>query len=404
MLKEFLKKEGIVYSDDEEVIRKESMDMSFMSIFLLPYINKRSDIVVYPKSEEEVIKVVEKAIEEHIPIVPRGGGMNNIGGVIPLKGGIILDMRLMNKITIEDETVIAEAGAKYYDNGKFNFNPRVYPSSFDRGVTVGGHISGGCCGIGSFKYGYVWDQVVEVRMVNPRGKVVTLRGGDVKISAHAEGTTGIITRVKLLTETNNYEFKVIEGDLNYLIKLVSRFFDEGVDIYHLTLRSPEATEITGVMKSDKWQLFIAHSKEERIEEGTKDGLELWNNKQVFYGGLTLSFLTKRGKAEYLIKDTEVEVVPKIVKELKGLAVIQVEFILGRIAHLFVVSDSNYFKIREIVSKYPGRIFELHDFRLNTRLDKDHVERIVRWKRIYDKEDLFNPGKVELPLSESSYKE
>ena len=132
MLKEFLKKEGIVYSDDEEVIRKESMDMSFMSIFLLPYINKKSDIVVYPKSEEEVIKVVEKAIEEHIPIVPRGGGMNNIGGVIPLKGGIILDMRLMNKITIEDETVIAEAGAKYYDNGKFNFNPRVYPSSFDR--------------------------------------------------------------------------------------------------------------------------------------------------------------------------------------------------------------------------------------------------------------------------------
>ncbi|MFP3203322.1 MAG: FAD-binding oxidoreductase [Sulfolobus sp.] len=390
---DFLRKEGIPYSNDIDVIKVESTDMTFMSPFLSPYINKRADVVAFPRSEEEVIKIVEKAIEEHIPIVPRGGGMNNIGGVVPLRGGIIIDLKFMNKIErVNEEEVTAYAGAKYYDKGKFNFNPRVYPSSFDKGVTVGGHVAGGCCGIGSFKYGYVWDQLAEVRMVNPRGKIVELKGGDVKIAAHAEGTTGIITRVKLLTEKEDYQFKVIEGDLNYLVKLVSNFFDEGTDVYHLTLRSPEASEITGVMKSKKWQLFIAHSKEEKING--IDGLELWEKKQVFYGGLTLSFLDKMGRAEYLIKDTDVEFIPEIVRELKGLAVIQGEFILGRIAHIFVVSGSNYNKIKEIVSKYPGSIFELHDFRVNTRLSKDHVERIVRWKKAYDKEDLFNPGKVE----------
>jgi glycolate oxidase len=56
------------------------------------------DFVVAPKTTEEVQKIVLLANRENIPIVPMGNGMSLTGLVIPLKGGIVLDMKRMNKI------------------------------------------------------------------------------------------------------------------------------------------------------------------------------------------------------------------------------------------------------------------------------------------------------------------
>src|SRR4030066_1867020 len=56
------------------------------------------DCVVTPKTAEEVQKIVQLANREKIPIVPMGAGMALTGLIIPLKGGIVLDMKRMNKI------------------------------------------------------------------------------------------------------------------------------------------------------------------------------------------------------------------------------------------------------------------------------------------------------------------
>jgi len=56
------------------------------------------DYVVAPKSTEQVQKIVQLACREKIPVVPMGNGMSLAGLVIPLKGGIVLDMKRMNKI------------------------------------------------------------------------------------------------------------------------------------------------------------------------------------------------------------------------------------------------------------------------------------------------------------------
>jgi glycolate oxidase len=56
------------------------------------------DFVVTPKTTEEVQKIVQLANREKIPIVPMGNGMALTGLVIPLKGGIVMDMKRMNKI------------------------------------------------------------------------------------------------------------------------------------------------------------------------------------------------------------------------------------------------------------------------------------------------------------------
>jgi len=54
--------------------------------------------VVAPKTTEEVKTIVQLACREKIPVVPMGNGMSLTGLVIPLKGGIVLDMKRMNKI------------------------------------------------------------------------------------------------------------------------------------------------------------------------------------------------------------------------------------------------------------------------------------------------------------------
>ncbi|MFP3927709.1 MAG: FAD-binding oxidoreductase, partial [Desulfobacteraceae bacterium] len=61
------------------------------------------DYVVVPKSVEEIQEIIRLAGEEKIPVVPMGAGMALTGLVIPLKGGIVIDMKRMNRILKVDE-------------------------------------------------------------------------------------------------------------------------------------------------------------------------------------------------------------------------------------------------------------------------------------------------------------
>jgi glycolate oxidase len=56
------------------------------------------DYVVVPKTVEEIQKIVRLANREKIPIVPMGAGLALTGLVIPLKGGIVVDMKRMTRI------------------------------------------------------------------------------------------------------------------------------------------------------------------------------------------------------------------------------------------------------------------------------------------------------------------
>ena len=58
----------------------------------------RPDYVVAPQTTEEVQKIVRLANRQKIPVIPMGNGMSLAGLVIPLKGGIVMDMKRMNKI------------------------------------------------------------------------------------------------------------------------------------------------------------------------------------------------------------------------------------------------------------------------------------------------------------------
>jgi FAD/FMN-containing dehydrogenase len=97
----------------------------------LPKLASRPEVVVRPISTEQVSAIVRLAAQEKVPIVPYGGGTGLMGGVLPLEGGIVIDLKGMNKIlsiSEQDRTALVEAGVVLH-NGKV-LQTRGIPKSF----------------------------------------------------------------------------------------------------------------------------------------------------------------------------------------------------------------------------------------------------------------------------------
>lgn len=170
------------------------------------------DLVVKPKSANEISEIVKIACEEEIPIVPRGGASWGLGGAMPINGGIVFDLTNMDRIlNIEEEncTVTVESGITwqmlYETLIRKGYLIGSYPSSA-YAATVGGWINTGGVGVGSYKYGSAMDQLRGLEVVQPTGRIVhtgnngTINYGGQDISRlffGAEGTLGIITKAIL---------------------------------------------------------------------------------------------------------------------------------------------------------------------------------------------------------------
>ena len=58
----------------------------------------RPDFVALPDNEEQIIQILKLANQEKVPVVPYGEGSGVVGGAIPVRGGIIIDMKKFNSI------------------------------------------------------------------------------------------------------------------------------------------------------------------------------------------------------------------------------------------------------------------------------------------------------------------
>jgi alkyldihydroxyacetonephosphate synthase len=75
------------------------------------------DFVVLPETAGQVSRIVKLANQYRVPVIPWGGGSGSQGGIMPVYGGITMDLKRLNKIVKIDEeaqTVIAEAGINQY--------------------------------------------------------------------------------------------------------------------------------------------------------------------------------------------------------------------------------------------------------------------------------------------------
>ncbi|UCE37526.1 MAG: FAD-binding oxidoreductase [Thermoplasmata archaeon] len=169
----------------------------------------KPNAIVFPGSSEEVSKILALAHEQKIPVTARGSGTSVTGAVLPVFGGIILDMGKMNsikEIRVEDRYIIVEPGVICQDLNKalapdYFFPPDPGSSAI---CTVGGMVSTNASGVRAIKYGTTKDYVLGLEVVLADGKTIrtgtkapkTSSGYDLtRLFVSAEGTLGIITEI-----------------------------------------------------------------------------------------------------------------------------------------------------------------------------------------------------------------
>jgi FAD/FMN-containing dehydrogenase len=136
------------------------------------------DYVVVPKTTEQVQKVVQLANREKIPIVPMGNGMALTGLVIPLKGGIVMDMKRMNKILEVNEKAryaVVEGGAsqgmlKSYLQDNYPHLRHSLPDAPPT-TTIAANVALHGQGRLTQQYGFNSDMVTGLEVVVPTGEI-----------------------------------------------------------------------------------------------------------------------------------------------------------------------------------------------------------------------------------------
>lgn len=168
------------------------------------------DVVVFPKTEDEVVKIVHFAKKRSIPIVPFGAGTSLEGHVIPVQGGISMDFSLMNRIAElrpEDFLVKVEPGVTRTQlNKQLKKYGLFFPVDPGADATIGGMAATNASGTNAIRYGAMKHNVLGLRCVLADGRVIPMGGETVKSSAGlhltdlmigSEGTLGIFTEITL---------------------------------------------------------------------------------------------------------------------------------------------------------------------------------------------------------------
>ena len=173
------------------------------------------DVAVIARSEADVIAVMRYADEHRIPVTPRGAASGCGGGCVALRGGIVLAMNAMNRVIEIDGPngqAICEPGVVHA-----RLNELVAPDGLifppdpgsSRMATVGGMASTNAHGVRAVKYGPTSSWVLGLKVVLPNGDLIETGsvGSRAKQSAAgleltklfvgAEGTLGVITRLRL---------------------------------------------------------------------------------------------------------------------------------------------------------------------------------------------------------------
>lgn len=170
------------------------------------------DVVIQTKDVQELAALVKLANREKIPVYPRGQSTSLSGGPLPVKGGMVIDVSVMNdllEIDAEDLVAIVSPGVLTADIHKAaEAVGLMYPPdpSSSHVSTIGGNLAENSGGPRGLKYGVTKDYVIGLEVITPQGEIIRTGGRTVKnvtgydltkLIVGSEGTLGIITQATL---------------------------------------------------------------------------------------------------------------------------------------------------------------------------------------------------------------
>ncbi|PWZ03317.1 putative DLD2-D-lactate dehydrogenase [Testicularia cyperi] len=194
-----------------------TVDASELDLYNNDWMNKyhgKSQLVLKPKTTQEVSEIMKYCHSKNIAVVPQGGNTGLVGGGVPVFDEVVVNLGSLNQIRHFDEvagTLVCDAGCilEALDN---HVAEKGYMMPLDLGAKgschIGGNVATNAGGLRFLRYGSLHGNVLGLEVVLPDGTVMdnlsTLRkdntGFDLKqLFIGSEGTIGLITGVSIVT-------------------------------------------------------------------------------------------------------------------------------------------------------------------------------------------------------------
>ena len=196
----------VIFGDKHELEQYSHDEIPDRSYARIP------EVVVRPRTTNEISQIMELANRKLIPVTPRGAGSGLSGGAVPIHGGIVMLVDRMNSIvefdkenmmiTVEPGIITNEINEYLEEYGLFFAG---YPMSGET-CYIGGNVAENAGGGKAVKYGVTGRYVIGMEVVTPSGKVIQLGGKLIKdvagynligLITGSEGTLAVITKVTL---------------------------------------------------------------------------------------------------------------------------------------------------------------------------------------------------------------
>ncbi len=417
----------------------------------------RPELVVFPRTTEEVAAIVKITSQHGVPIVGRGAGTGLSGGAIPRAGGVIIGFARMNRILeidIENERAVLQPGVVNLDITmavqSFGYFYAPDPSS-QRACTIGGNVAENSGGPHTLAYGVTTNHVLGLEFVMPDGSVHTTGGMAPDSPGYdltglltgSEGTMALVTkiivrlmrqpeRVKTLLAVYNsasdaadtvaeitacaitpVAVEMLDGEMLRMVELAT-----GAG-YPLDAAAVLLIELEGLVEAVEEQTAQIRdvcqrcgARECRVAKSAEERDLLWKGRKNAFGAVG------RVSPSYYVQDG---VVPRtqVAPTLRFIAEVAERHSL-RISNIFHAGDGNLHPIILFNSHVPGELGRakaagedilnycisvggsitgehgvgMEKNELMGRLfSADSLDYIGRFKALFDPAQLLNPGKV-----------
>jgi glycolate oxidase len=415
------------------------------------------DLVVFPRTTEEVSAIVKIAREFQMPMVGRGAGTGLSGGAIPLEGGIMIAFARMNRILeidLENERAVLQPGVVNLDItgavAEHGFFYAPDPSS-QRACTIGGNVAENAGGPHTLAYGVTTNHVLGLELVLPDGSVVETGGKETDLPGYdltglltgSEGTMALVTKivVRLMRKPETVKTALAVYDsseaagrtvaeitsraitpvaIEMLDGVMLRMVEEATHAgYPLDAAAVLLIELEGMAEIVEEQVeqvreacMLAGAREFRVARTAEERDLLWKGRKNAFGAVG------RVSPTYYVQDG---VVPrtKIAPTLHFIGEVAARYGLT-ISNIFHAGDGN---MHPIILFNPRKAGDLEKARsageeiLQYCIDcggsitgehgvgmeksglmpqlfpPETLEMMGQWKRLFDPEGRLNPGKV-----------
>jgi glycolate oxidase len=415
------------------------------------------DVVVLPRSAEEISAIVKLAAVFELPVVVRGAGTGLAGGTITTQGGILLVTARMNQILEVNEIdryAIVEPGLINLDLSTALLSRGFYyapdPAS-QKTCTIGGNIANNSGGPHCLKYGVTGNHILGLELVLADGEIIWTGGPSSEQPGFdltgalvgAEGTLGIVTRamVRIMRKPESSGVLLAAfGSIDAASRAVSATIAQGIVpasmelMDQLTIKAIEVSAQAGyprdaaavlLIELDGLAQTVADQKETvadicteygalevRVAQSKSEEDALWAGRKSAFGAMG------RLAPNYHLTDT---VVPrtKLPIALERVAEVAKEYDL-MIANVFHAGDGNLHPLILFDRTVPGtmeRVIEASEVLMRYCIElggavsgehgigieknealafmfsDDDLESMAKLKRVFDPQHRMNPFKV-----------